>query len=255
MSRPRRSSDPRAASNRWRARSARRSCRRSASAPGICCDGRPPRSGPPADPRSALTRRLAMAALVTGNQATTSVIERGLNDADAEVRRFAAAAAGDRRAHRRSRSRHQDRAGRQGAARPARGAARLGPAFSEDVVRADSRRAEGCQPARACCRRSISSAQACPAAESPAADLTRHRRLAERPRRATWHAPAHAIVSLARAAARCGAHGAAAIRAAPDLAGADVCRASRRRAGVDRRCSTRCRPMPTTTSAKRRCRR
>ena len=34
-----------------------------------------------------------MAALVTGNQATTSVIERGLNDADAEVRRFAAAAA------------------------------------------------------------------------------------------------------------------------------------------------------------------
>src|SRR5829696_4411334 len=48
---------------------------------------------PPADPRSAVTRRLAMAALVTGNQATTSVIERGLNDADAEVRRFAAAAA------------------------------------------------------------------------------------------------------------------------------------------------------------------
>src|SRR5688500_2767324 len=49
---------------------------------------------PPADPRSAMTRRLAMAALVTGNQATTSVIERGLNDADAEVRRFAAVAAG-----------------------------------------------------------------------------------------------------------------------------------------------------------------
>ena len=45
------------------------------------------------DPRSALTRRLAMAALVTGNQATTSVIERGLNDSDAEVRRFAAVAA------------------------------------------------------------------------------------------------------------------------------------------------------------------
>ena len=33
-----------------------------------------------------------MAALVTGNQATASVIERGLNDSDAEVRRFAAAA-------------------------------------------------------------------------------------------------------------------------------------------------------------------
>ena len=33
---------------------------------------------PAADPRSAITRRLAMAALVTGNQATASVIERGL---------------------------------------------------------------------------------------------------------------------------------------------------------------------------------
>jgi cyclophilin family peptidyl-prolyl cis-trans isomerase/HEAT repeat protein len=48
---------------------------------------------PAADPRSAMTRRLAMAALVTGNQATGSVIDRGLFDADAEVRRFAAAAA------------------------------------------------------------------------------------------------------------------------------------------------------------------
>ena len=47
---------------------------------------------PAADPRSAMTRRLAMAALVTGNQATASVIERGLHDADAEVRRFAATA-------------------------------------------------------------------------------------------------------------------------------------------------------------------
>ena len=48
---------------------------------------------PAADPRSAATRRLAMAALVTGSQATSSVIDRGLLDADAEVRRFAAAAA------------------------------------------------------------------------------------------------------------------------------------------------------------------
>lgn len=48
---------------------------------------------PAADPRSVMTRRLAMAALVTGSQATGSVIERGLLDADAEVRRFAAAAA------------------------------------------------------------------------------------------------------------------------------------------------------------------
>lgn len=48
---------------------------------------------PAADPRSVLTRRLAMAALVTGNQATSSIVERGLLDADGEVRRFAAAAA------------------------------------------------------------------------------------------------------------------------------------------------------------------
>jgi cyclophilin family peptidyl-prolyl cis-trans isomerase/HEAT repeat protein len=50
---------------------------------------------PPADPRSAIIRRLAMAALVTGNQATASVIERGLLDKDVEVRRLAAAAAGN----------------------------------------------------------------------------------------------------------------------------------------------------------------
>ena len=49
---------------------------------------------PAADPRSAMTRRLAMAALVTGNQATGSIPERGLNDADVEVRRFAAVALG-----------------------------------------------------------------------------------------------------------------------------------------------------------------
>jgi cyclophilin family peptidyl-prolyl cis-trans isomerase/HEAT repeat protein len=48
---------------------------------------------PAADPRSAATRRLALAALVTGNQATSSVIDRALLDADPEVRRFAAAAA------------------------------------------------------------------------------------------------------------------------------------------------------------------
>ena len=49
---------------------------------------------PAADPRSAITRRLAMAALVTGNQATPSVIERALLDRDVEVRRLAAMAAG-----------------------------------------------------------------------------------------------------------------------------------------------------------------
>src|SRR5262245_45596634 len=45
------------------------------------------------DPRSAIARRLAMAALVTGNPATTAVIDHGLTDADTDVRRFAAPAA------------------------------------------------------------------------------------------------------------------------------------------------------------------
>src|SRR5215207_9555787 len=48
---------------------------------------------PASDPRSAMTRRLAMAALITGGQATASVIDRALQDTDPEVRRFAALAA------------------------------------------------------------------------------------------------------------------------------------------------------------------
>ena len=47
-----------------------------------------------ADPRSAWIRRLAMAALVTANEATPSIIERALGDRDVEVRRLAALAAG-----------------------------------------------------------------------------------------------------------------------------------------------------------------
>src|SRR5262245_114203 len=49
---------------------------------------------PPADPRSAWIRRLAMAALITGNEATPSIIERALADRDVEVRRLGAQAAG-----------------------------------------------------------------------------------------------------------------------------------------------------------------
>jgi hypothetical protein len=45
---------------------------------------------PVADPRSAWIRRLAMAALVSGNEATTSIIERALADRDSEVRRLGA---------------------------------------------------------------------------------------------------------------------------------------------------------------------
>ena len=69
---------------------------------------------PAADPRSVLTRRLAMAALVTGNQATASVIERGLLDADGEVRRFAAAGRGDRCRNQRPRCAAEAGDGRQG---------------------------------------------------------------------------------------------------------------------------------------------
>ena len=151
---------------------------------------------PPADPRSAVTRRLAMAALVTGNQATASVIERGLNDSDAEVRRFAAAAAAtDARIDERDRI------------------VKIALADKEPRVRFEALRAWGrhlqktsCAPIRA----ALSDANphvklqaidqlgaACPASESPAAELTAiAAALSPAPR--TWHAPAHAIVSLAR---------------------------------------------------------
>jgi HEAT repeat protein len=148
------------------------------------------------DPRSALTRRLAMAALVTGNQATGSVIERGLNDADSEVRRFAAAAAAtDARIDERDR------------------VIRIALADKEPRVRLEALRAWGrhfqktsCAPIRAALKdpnphvrlQAIDQlGAACPAAESPAADLAAiATSLNTTPR--MWHAPAHAIVSLAR---------------------------------------------------------
>jgi len=148
------------------------------------------------DPRSALTRRLAMAALVTGNQATTSVIERGLNDTDAETRRFAAvAAATDGQLDERDRI------------------IKIALADKEPRVRFEALRAWGrhfqktsCAPIRAALKdpnphvmlQAIDQlGSACPAAESPAADLTAiAESLTNTPR--AWHAPAHAIVSLAR---------------------------------------------------------
>lgn len=148
------------------------------------------------DPRSALTRRLAMAALVTGNQATTSVIERGLKDADAEVRRFAAvAAATDAKIDERDRI------------------ITIALADKDPRVRFEALRAWGrhfqktsCAPIRAALKdpnahvmlQAIDQlATACPAAESPAADLAAiAESLGNTPR--AWHAPAHAIVSLAR---------------------------------------------------------
>jgi len=150
---------------------------------------------PAADPRSALTRRLAMAALVTGNQATTSVIERGLNDADAEVRRFAAAAlATDARIDERDR------------------VIKIALADKEPRVRLEALRAWGRHFQKTSCAPIVAAlndanihvklqaidqlANPCPVNDS----LDALTRLAAEwpvgPR--TWHVPAHALVSVAR---------------------------------------------------------
>jgi cyclophilin family peptidyl-prolyl cis-trans isomerase/HEAT repeat protein len=137
-----------------------------------------------------------MAALVTGNQATASVIERGLNDRDAEVRRFAAAATGtDARIEERDRI------------------LKLALADQEPRVRLEALRSWGrllqktsCAPIMA----ALSDAnphvrlqaidqlgQPCPATERAVGELSKLvETLETRPR--TWHAPAHALVALAR---------------------------------------------------------
>lgn len=153
---------------------------------------------PAADPRSAISRRLAMAALVTGNQSTMSVIERGLKDADSEVRRFAAAAAAtDAKIDERDR------------------VIKIALADKEPRVRLEALRAWGrhfqktsCAPIRAALKDPNVHVQlqaidqlgnACPAAESPVADLIAIvNTLSNTPR--AWHAPAHALVSVARIA-------------------------------------------------------
>jgi cyclophilin family peptidyl-prolyl cis-trans isomerase len=152
---------------------------------------------PPADPRSAIIRRLAMAALVTGNQATASVIERGLNDTDAEVRRLAAAAAGSD-----SRVDERDRI------------LKIALADEEPRVRLEALRSWGrllqktsCAPVRAALKDANMHVRlqaidqlgpACPATESPAQDLAAIAGALPSRIDRTWHAPAHAIVSLAR---------------------------------------------------------
>jgi cyclophilin family peptidyl-prolyl cis-trans isomerase/HEAT repeat protein len=150
---------------------------------------------PAADPRSVLTRRLAMAALVSGNQLTSSVIERGLLDVDAEVRRFAAAgAAGD--------SAISDRDV----------LLKRAMADKEARVRLEALRGWGrhlqktsCAPVRAALTDSDPHVRlqaidqlgaGCPAAEGPSALASIVSTLSAQPR--TWHAPAHALVSLAR---------------------------------------------------------
>jgi cyclophilin family peptidyl-prolyl cis-trans isomerase/HEAT repeat protein len=151
---------------------------------------------PAADPRSAVTRRLAMAALVTGNQATASVIERGLHDSDVEVRRFAVTgAATDARIDERDRILMIAFADKE-------------PRVRLEAIRAWGRQLQNtsCAPIRAALKDANAHvtlqaidqlATPCPAAESAAADLTAIVNTLNTTPRA-WHAPAHAIVSLAR---------------------------------------------------------
>lgn len=151
---------------------------------------------PQADPRFAIARRLAMAALITGDEATGSVIERGLHDPDIEVRRFAAAAlATDARVDERDRI------------------VKIALADADPRVRLEALRSWGrqlqktsCAPIKAALRdanmhvklQAIDLLGApCPAADAAAADLAPIvAQLNTEPR--SWHAPAHALVSLAK---------------------------------------------------------
>ncbi len=150
---------------------------------------------PAADPRSVLTRRLAMAAIVTGNQATSSVIERGLLDVDAEVRRFAAAAAssdatiGDRDVLlKQAMADKETRVRLEGL----RGWGRLLQNTSCAPVRAALTDADTHMRVQAIDQLGAG----CPATEGPSDLASIANALSLQPR--TWHAPAHAIVSLAR---------------------------------------------------------
>ncbi len=150
---------------------------------------------PAADPRSVLTRRLAMAAIVTGNQATSSVIERGLLDVDAEVRRLAAAAAS-------SDATISDRDV----------LLKQAMADKETRVRLEGLHGWGrllqktsCAPVRAALTDADTHVRVqaidqlgagCPATEGPSDLASIANALSLQPR--TWHTPAHAIVSLAR---------------------------------------------------------
>jgi cyclophilin family peptidyl-prolyl cis-trans isomerase/HEAT repeat protein len=151
---------------------------------------------PAADPRSAWIRRLAMAALVTGNEATPSIIERALGDRDIEVRRLGAVAAGAEGAIA-ERDRLLQRALKDDS-----------PQVRLEAVRGWGRRLQStsCAPLRAAVKDADPHVHLqaidllggeCPPAEGASADLaTLVSGLSTRPR--DWHAPAHALVSLAR---------------------------------------------------------
>ena len=150
---------------------------------------------PAADPRSVLARRLAMAALVTGNQATSSVVERGLLDADGEVRRFAAAAAAT------------DAAISDRDVLLKRAMADHEPRVRLEALRGWGRQLQktSCAPVRAALQDADTHvrlqaidqlAGGCPAADGPSDLGAIVNTLSAQPR--SWHAPAHALVSLAR---------------------------------------------------------
>ena len=182
-----------------------------------------------------------MAALVTGNQATASVIERGLLDADAEVRRFAAAAAATD-AQIDDRDASSTRLADQDARVRFEGLARVGTALPEDVVRAGPRGAEG-SPIRTCVLQAIDQLGACLSGRP--SRLRRSERAGRDAHNAPrdWHAPAHALVSLARIQPEDARKALPRFVQHPDLAGADVCRPRRGRAGLDRR-AQHARPRP-----------
>ncbi|MCC7126795.1 MAG: peptidylprolyl isomerase [Acidobacteria bacterium] len=150
---------------------------------------------PAADPRSSWIRRLAMAALVTGNEVTTSIVERALADRDTEVRRLgtvALAADGEM----------ADRAAliQQALKDPE-------PQVRLEAVRAWSRRLPSptCAPLQAATRdpnphvqiQAIDELGTCTAAEG-VTELTAFVQAppADTPR--AWHVPSHALVALAR---------------------------------------------------------
>jgi cyclophilin family peptidyl-prolyl cis-trans isomerase/HEAT repeat protein len=151
---------------------------------------------PAADPRSAWIRRLAMNALLTGGEATTSIVERALADKDSEVRRLGAVTAGA-----------------DGPVQERGRLLKIALADADPQVRLEGVRgwarqlqATDCAPVRAAVRdanphvmlQAIDALGApCPGADgAPELSAIVETLNASRPR--TWHAPAHAIVSLAR---------------------------------------------------------
>jgi len=153
---------------------------------------------PAADPRSAITRRLAMAALITGAQATPSVIDRALTDGDAEVRRLAASATA-----------------LDGALDGREALVKRAMADRDAHVRWEGLRAwvrqfqkTNCAPVRAAVKDADPQVRlqaidllgnGCPAGDASVAELNAAvESLGSQPR--SWHAAAHAIVSLAKVA-------------------------------------------------------